>query len=208
MERLPFSAAAENNKAPILVVLRRWFLTDQIVLEIGSGTGQHAVHFASSLEGITWIPSETSHVMADLCARLDHYALANVLRPIEIDVMNFSWELPKVDHVFSANTAHIMSWDAVCSMFSGIGKILGSGVFALYGPFNRDGAYTSAGNRDFDQILRNRNSEMGIRNDAELVKLGNQVGLTLVEDIAMPANNRLLVWRRATASECDNKVQG
>ena len=146
--------------------------------------------------------------MADLCARLDHYALANVQRPMVIDVTAFSWEVPKVDHFFSANTAHILSWDAVCSMFFGIGKILHSGVFALYGPFNRGGAYTSAGNRNFDQILRSRNSEMCSRNDADLVELGNRAGLTLVEDIAMPANYRVLIWQCTTASECDSPDQG
>ena len=204
MRNLPFSAAAENNKGPILGVLRQWFQKGQVVLEIGSGTGQHAVHFASSLEGITWLPSETPQAMADLRARLDHCPLANLRQPIALDVMTHSWDGPGVDHVFSANTAHIMTWDAVCSLFAGVARILRSGVFVLYGPFNRDGAYTSAGNRAFDRSLRSRNAGMGIRNDADLVGLASQSGMALVADIPMPANNRILIWRRTIAPECGN----
>ncbi len=199
MQVLPYSAAAENNKAPILAAIRDRIAPGHVVLEIGSGSGQHAVHFASAMPSVTWIPSEQPSAMAGLRARLNQAGLSNVAEPLVIDVLQFPALPSTVDDVFSANTAHIMSWEGVASMFAAVAAILESGIFALYGPFHRDGVPTSPGNAEFDHSLRSRDPAMGIRDDRDLAALASGCGLALVEDIAMPANNRLLIWRQAAA---------
>jgi hypothetical protein len=207
MNELPFSPAAERNQGPILEVIRRLFQAGQVVLEIGSGTGQHALHFASATPGVVWIPTETGDALAGLRARLERFPNSGVQNPLSLDVTIRPWPVRRVDHVFSANTAHIMSWQGVCAMFAGVAETMEEGFFVLYGPFNRDGTYTSEGNRSFDRSLRARDPEMGIRDDRELVDLGRQWGLELNTDIAMPTNNRLLVWRR-TGSSGNGDIQG
>jgi len=193
---LPFSAASENNRIPILEALTRLFATGGSVLEIGAGTGQHAVFFASQLPALTWQPADQEEYLWVIRARQQQARLPNLLPPVELEACTFDWSSRQYDHLYSANTAHIMSWEAVCAMFEGAGQALGDGVFALYGPFNRNGQFTSESNRAFDASLRSQRPEMGIRDDAALTALATRYGLALVEDIPMPANNRLLVWRR------------
>ncbi len=194
---LPFSQACENNKSPILEKLREIFDAPGNVLEVGTGTGQHAVHFAKSMRHLQWQPSDHPDAV-DLCrARIEHAALPNILPVIELDVCTAPWPVDSFTWAFSANTAHIMAWSEVEQMFRNIGERLpNDGAFCLYGPFNNHGRYTSESNRQFDQYLRARASHMGIRDLEDLIALAESVGLNLAENHAMPANNRLLVFRK------------
>lgn len=189
----PYSEACERNKEPILKALRSWWTQPSTVLEIGSGTGQHAVHFARHLPHLTWITTDRPEYAAGIQQWLDEAALLNLRGPLQLDVLEASWPLDALDYAFSANTAHIMSWRAVEAMFAGVGaRLKPGGGFALYGPFNRDGEFTSESNRDFDASLRARDPAMGVRDDRAVVALARANGLALVADHAMPANNRLL----------------
>ncbi len=194
----PYSPAAERNKAPILDALRSRVRRGQTILEIGSGTGQHVVHFASALPGVHWVPSERSEAVPGLQARVEASGLANIDPPRILDVAS-TWPVLEVEGVYSANTAHIMSWEEVGCMFRGVGQLLRGGRFFLYGPFNRNGRYTSASNQVFDRSLKSGNPRMGLRNDVDLVDLGRQCALELQDDLEMPSNNRMLVWQSIQA---------
>ena len=193
---LPFSQACENNKAPILERLQAVFVAPGKVLEIGTLTGQHAVHFAIAMPHLQWQPSDHPD-SAHLChGRLAQAALPNILPIIELDVGDANWPVDTFQWAFSANTAHIMAWPEVEKMFHGIGKRLAAdGAFCLYGPFNEQGTYTSDSNRRFDQNLRAQAAQMGIRDLADLSALAESVGMRLTEKHTMPANNQLLVFR-------------
>lgn len=195
----PFSQACENNKAPILEKLADIFKQPGTILEIGTGTGQHAVHFADRLPHLVWQP--TDHPQnAQLCRPwIDDSGLGNINPPMALEVLNGDWSgLSAINGAFSANTAHIMAWEEVRAMFLGIGGVLPSnGVFSLYGPFSYGGRHTSESNDRFDRSLRAQASHMGIRDIEDLKALGDETGLVLEEDFAMPANNRLLVWRKS-----------
>jgi cyclopropane fatty-acyl-phospholipid synthase-like methyltransferase len=195
----PFAESCEQNKAPILAVLRRLLVDTQQVLEIGSGTGQHAVHFAAAMPHLVWQTSDVAEHHPGIRRWLEDAALPNVVDPIDLDVRG-NWPETTYDAIFSANTVHIMSWPEVASLFVGIGKVLvAGGCFALYGPFNYDGQYTSDSNRRFDGWLKQRDALSGIRDFADLNRLAQAQGLKFEEDIEMPVNNRILVWRsRAT----------
>lgn len=193
----PFSQACENNKQPILDKLRLVFDEPGTILEIGSGTGQHAVHFASHLPHLTWQPSDRPGSETLCKPWLEEAGLDNILPPIPLDVGETPWPVQAINGAFSANTAHIMSWQEVEAMFQGVAaRLAPGGHFCLYGPFNYDGQYTSDSNRQFDQHLRARAGHMGIRDVQALEKLAEDVGMTFESDFEMPANNRLLVWRR------------
>lgn len=192
----PFSQACENNKQPILAVLREAFAAAGTVLEIGSGTGQHAVFFAAQMPWLRWLPSDCAPNLPGIRAWCDDAALPNLLAPIELDV-TATWPVLQADAVFSANTAHIMPWPAVEIFFAGVGRLLpANGVFALYGPFNYDGRYTSESNADFDQWLKSADRRRGIRDFEAVNALAERAGFALLADHAMPANNRTLVWRK------------
>lgn len=198
---LPFSPASENNKGPILQVLRKWLTHSHALLEVGSGTGQHAVYCAPELPHLTWHTSDLTAAHAGIRAWLARFPSSNVRAPRLLDVRCEGWfecsALLGVDAVYSANTAHIMHWQAVCSLFVGVGQLLDArGLFLLYGPFSYAGAHTSEGNRAFDQSLRAADPAMGIRDLHALEVLADDAGLDLADDQEMPANNRLLVWRR------------
>ena len=193
----PFSDACEENKAPILSVLTPLLREARAVLEVGSGTGQHAVHFAAHLPHLMWHTSDRAMHHAGIQAWLDEAALPNVQPPLRLDVLSDPWPELLVDAVFSANTLHIMSWEAVQAFFAGVGKCLAVGsLCVLYGPFNYDDAYTSASNERFDQWLKQRDPLSGIRDVADLTQLAQQAGMVLLSDIEMPVNNRVLVWQR------------
>jgi cyclopropane fatty-acyl-phospholipid synthase-like methyltransferase len=192
----PFSEACEENKQPILAVLRRLFADVRQVLEVGSGTGQHAVYFARALTHLYWQTSDRSENHPGIRAWLEEYALPNVGFPLALDVTG-SWPQQSFDGVFSANTTHIMSWQQVQDFFQGVGRVLcDDGCFALYGPFNFGGNYTSDSNRRFDLWLRQRDPNSGIRHFEDLNELAAAQGLRFQEDIEMPVNNRILVWRK------------
>ena len=194
----PFSKASANNREPILEQLREHFADVPQVLEIGSGTGQHAVFFAGHLPHLFWQTSDLPEHHAGIQAWLDEAALENVGAPLALDVCA-DWPEISVHSVFSANTAHIMAWPEVEAMFAGVGERLApDGCFVLYGPFNRNGEYTSASNAAFDEYLRAQNPKQGLRDDQALVALAGKHGMGLAADRQMPANNRLLVWRRGS----------
>ena len=195
MER-PFSQACENNKEPILRVLRKHLATVDCVLEVGSGTGQHAVHFAAGMPHLCWQCSDCPEYLPGIRSWLDWAALNNTPLPLQLDV-NQPWPIDTAPAIFSANTLHIMSWEEVEKFFAGMaGVLIDPGIVCIYGPFNYDGAYTSDSNARFDQMLRGRDPASGIRDFEAVDGLARQIGLTLLEDYAMPANNRCLVWKR------------
>jgi cyclopropane fatty-acyl-phospholipid synthase-like methyltransferase len=192
----PFSAASERNREPILAVLRDHFAAVHRVLEIGSGTGQHAVHFAAALPHLVWQTSDRAANLPGIRQWLAEAALRNTPAPITLDV-NGTWPDIPVDAVFSANTLHIMGWGEVERFFDMLpGTLRPGGVLVIYGPFNRNGAFTSEGNARFDAELRAADPRRGIRDFAAVNALARNAGLALVDDRAMPANNACLVWRR------------
>ena len=192
----PFSQACENNKVPILEVLSEHFSAVNSVLEIGSGTGQHAAFFAEQLPHLQWQPTDQQHYISGIEAWRDFSQLDNLLPPLVLDV-NQPWPIETITAIFSANTVHIMSWPEVERLFAGIKAVLASGgVLCLYGPFNYGGEYTSESNARFDQWLKARDPLSGIRDFEAVNGLAQANGLSLLKDYAMPANNRCLVWSR------------
>ena len=190
---LPFSEACERNKGPILEVLRVAFADRTQVLEIGSGTGQHAVHFAAHLTHLTWHPTEQLAYLADLASRVRSEGTRNLRPPTLLDVKQSVWPLRSVDAIYSANTLHIMGWTEVQAMFRGIDTVLSAhGVVCIYGPFRYEGRYTSDSNRDFDRMLMDRDPLSGLRDMTDLSALALRHALRLRVDHDLPANNRLL----------------
>jgi cyclopropane fatty-acyl-phospholipid synthase-like methyltransferase len=196
-EVLAVSEACERNKGPILAVLAGELDASRAVLEIGSGTGQHAVHFATHLPHLTWQPSDVRAQLPPLIERLAREAPPNVRAPVALDVRDDPWPLAGFDAVFSANSLHIMAWSAVREFFRGTGAVLrAGGVLCVYGPVRYRGEYTSESNAQFDLWLKARDPQSGIRDFEALDELALAQGLRLRADHAMPANNQTLVWRR------------
>jgi cyclopropane fatty-acyl-phospholipid synthase-like methyltransferase len=192
-----YSAACERNKEPILAVLRDAFEDGGRILEIGSGTGQHAAFFGENLPQLTWQTSDLPHNHASIIDWQQEAGLPNVLAPLTLDTGSDNWPEGPYDGVFSANTCHIMAWQEVQAMFAGVGRILRKGgVLCIYGPFNYSGKFTSMSNAQFDASLRAQAPHMGIRDFEAIDRLAAENGLRLDTDHAMPSNNRLLVWRR------------
>jgi cyclopropane fatty-acyl-phospholipid synthase-like methyltransferase len=197
----PRSEACERNRDPILKVLMQWFLEPGTVLEIGSGTGQHGVYFAQHMPHITWLTSDLDDNRPGIRAWVSEAQLPNLPLPLRLDVSDSHWPVERTEYVFSANTAHIMSWGQVQAMFLGVAQTLGpKGVFCLYGPFNHNGEFTSDSNRAFDSLLRSQHVEMGVRDDVPLIALAKKLGLHLSADYWLPANNRTLVWTKVQGS--------
>ena len=193
----PGAPACERNRDPILAVLRRAFADRRHVLEIGSGTGQHAVHFAAAMRWLTWQCSDVAENLPGIRAWLDDAALANTPPPLVLDVQAGPWPTRRFDAAFSANTLHILAWPAVEDFFRGLDAALAvDATLVVYGPFNDDGVYTSDSNRDFDGWLKARDPRSGIRDAGAVDTLARAIGLRLVDDVVMPANNRCLIWRR------------
>ncbi len=198
MDGLPFSQSCENNKAFILEVLVETFADRRRVLEIGSGTGQHACHFAAHLPWLAWQPTELPQNLPLLAPRCRAFEGENLLPPAALDVCERPWPLPVPDAVFTANTLHIMPFAAVEQLFAALGEYGGDDlVVAIYGPFNYGGRYTSDSNARFDQWLARQHPLSAIRDFEAVDRLAQRAHLRLAADNAMPANNRLLVWRRA-----------
>lgn len=204
-EQFAFSQACENNKAPILAVLAPILQQSRRLLEVGGGTGQHAVHFAQHLAkntqgnepALIWQSSDQAAYLPDLAARISHANLPNLPNPIELDITCSAFTVEKVDAIFSANTLHIMSWQVVQRFFQRLDEFCqNKAQLCIYGPFNYQGQFTSASNANFDQHLKQRDPLMGIRDIEQVIALAQQVGFSLVQDHAMPANNRLLHFKR------------
>ncbi len=193
----PFSQACENNRTPILNVIRPLLADSRAVLEIGSGTGQHAVYFAAELPHLQWLTSDLAAHHPGILQWLEESGSPNLHAPLTLDVTMQPWPAVDVDAVFSANTAHIMSWPMVEALFAGVASLLpDGGAFLLYGPFNYAGRYTSESNARFDRSLRARDPDSGIRDFEALQRLAEDGGLHFVHDYAMPANNRILHWHK------------
>ncbi|QDF75131.1 MULTISPECIES: DUF938 domain-containing protein [Shewanella] len=198
LSQLPYSQSCENNKDPILAVLKQSFSQTRQVLEIGSGTGQHAVFFAQHLPHLTWYPSDQAEYLGPLSERIALQGGKNIHPPMALDV-TAPWPLEQaeIDGIFSANTLHIMSQAMVVDFFKGVDRHLSDkGSLCVYGPFNYDNQYTSESNRQFDIWLKHRNIHSGIRDIEWITTLANEAGLSLIADHPMPANNRLLHFSR------------
>ncbi len=191
-----FAAAAQRNAAPILEVLRHEFANSTAVLEIGAGTGQHAVTFASLLTHLTWQPSDVAENCPGIQAWLRDAGLDNILPPIELDVRYDDAGDRRFDAAFSANTAHIMGEQTVERMFGVLEKALvPGGVFCLYGPFRVGGEFNTSSNATFDASLRQRNPAMGIRDLEALDAHAQTAGMHRERLYAMPSNNYVVTWR-------------
>ena len=191
----PFAESCEKNREPILAVLREIFATRKRVLEIASGTGQHAVYFGSALPHLTWQPSELPQHLPGIQAWLDEARLPNVLPPLAIDANDERWPLAPVDAIFNANTVHIIAWQEVERLFAHIARAVEpGGCVCLYGPYNYGGKFTSESNARFDVWLKARDPNSGVRDFEAVNRLAASHGLELLRDIAMPSNNRILLW--------------
>jgi len=191
----PYAESCEKNREPILAVLKEILSDRKQVLEIASGTGQHAVYFAGALPHLTWQPSDLTQNLAGIQAWLDEAQLPNVLNPLAIDVNDTHWPVATVDAVFNANTVHIISWPEVERMFPHIARVIvPGGCVCFYGPYNYNGKFTSESNARFDAWLKSRDPNSGVRDFEVVNRLAVYHGLELLRDIEMPSNNRCLVW--------------
>ena len=205
----PHSPACERNAEPILAVLRERLMNRRTVLEIGSGTGQHAVHFAAALPHLRWQTADVAAHLPGIRLWLDEADLPNTPAPITLDVNDDEWPRrafaaaagptgePGFDAVFTANTLHIMGWPEVRRLFEALpGVMQPDALLIVYGPFNDDGRFSSPSNETFDASLRATDPKRGIRDLQAVDALARGAGMSLLEDRAMPANNRCVVWQR------------
>jgi len=202
-----FAPAAERNQQPILDVLRRSLPSEGLVLEIASGTGQHASFFSKHLTTVRWQPSDASReALESIRARVREAKRENLLPPLELDVRATPWPLIDAEAIVCINMIHIAPWEATAALFRGAAKILDEAQpLITYGPYRLHGAHTAPSNAAFDQSLRARNAEWGVRDVDDLQQLGDETGFDLGERVAMPANNMTLIWKqrsdRATTAE-------
>jgi len=189
----PYSESCDQNKDPILDVISAVLKSASSVLEIGSGTGQHAVYFAQNMPHLKWHTSDCLPYLDGINQWLRDAALENVLPPFELDVSASAWPQLDVDAVFTANSIHIMSQQDVVGFMRGVGQLLKpQGSLLIYGPFNYNGAYSSESNASFDQWLKARNSLSCIKDFEAMLVLASDNAMQLVADHSMPANNRIL----------------
>ena len=197
MHNAPYYTAAEQNREPILTMLREVFDRPGLVLEIGSGSGQHAVHFATFLGHIEWQPTDLPEQLPGIAQWRTLSGLDNIRAPLALDLDDDTWPVSACDEAYSANTAHVVPWALVEHMLAGIAaRLRPEGRFCLYGPFRYGDRHTSESNASFDATLRQRDPRQGVRDAFRLEEYGQQVGLSLVADHEMPVNNRLLVFQR------------
>ena len=193
----PIAPAGLRNSKPILGVLRHELADCTSLLEIGSGTGQHAVEFAGNLPDLTWQTSDLVENHEGILAHIENAGLTNVMAPVLLDVRSANLSDASYDAVFTSNTAHIMSFAAVKNMIRlAATSLRRDGVFACYGPFKQGGDFSTESNANFDQWLRRRDPESGIRNLEDLDTLATDAGMQRCRVYAMPANNLLVVWRK------------
>jgi cyclopropane fatty-acyl-phospholipid synthase-like methyltransferase len=193
---LNYSESCERNKQPILDKLSVYLSNLTTILEVGSGSGQHALFVSDHHKHLTWQPSDQDQYIDALMINIEQYASKRVLPPIELDVSR-TWPNNLYDGIFTANTLHIMSWNDVTNFFQGAGSIIKeNGCLFVYGPFRYEKAYTSSSNAQFNDWLKARNPASGIRDFEAVNELARKQGLSLIEDFMMPANNQLLIWRK------------
>lgn len=193
----PYADSCDRNRDPILEVIAPLLAHKRAVLEVGSGTGQHAVYFGAKLPHLVWHTSDRLQNHAAIQQWLDQAALDNVRGPIELDVLGGAWPEIAVDAVFSANTAHIMHRDEVAAFFAGVGELLPpGGLFMLYGPFSFGGRHTSESNARFDLRLKQTDPGMEVRDFDDLDRLAQQADMVFQHDYPLPANNRILLWKK------------
>lgn len=192
-----FSPSCERNKDPILEVLREIFTAPGLVLEIGSGSGQHAVHFARGLPQVTWQPTDTAENLPSMAAWRAEAGLSNLREPLALDLFADDWPVPAAPAVVCINTIHIVSWDGVKRLFAGAGRVLApGGILYVYGPYRYADRPLEPSNEDFDRWLKARDPASGVRLFEDVNRLAVQNGLVLAGDRAMPANNRSIWWRK------------
>jgi len=197
MKKKPFAESAQSNKDSILKVIAQVFTEKALVTEIGSGTGQHAVYFTEKLPHLTWQPTDLPDKISGIKMWIEAANHDHILEPQVLDVTKTDWQGKKCQYVFTANTAHFISWLEVQALFRVVGKLLNSdGLFAQYGPFNYQGKFTSESNEKFDQWLKEEDPKRGIRNFEDLASLATENEMQLFKDYEMPANNRTLVWQK------------
>ncbi len=208
----PFSESCEQNKDVILEVIKPLLTSCAHLLEIGSGTGQHALYFAKAMPHIQWHTSDRKEALSGIQMWLDDSGssdsgssdsgISNVHSPFALDVMQSNWPELQVDAIFMANTLHIMHWDEVQTLFKRAPLLLqDNGIMLVYGPFNYHGQYTSESNRQFDGWLKSRDPKSAIRDFTQVNELANQSGLQFQADYEMPANNRILFWQKKAVAE-------
>jgi len=201
---LPFSPACERNKDAILEALNQLLSLPCTVLEIGSGTGQHAVHFASVLSNLSWLPSEQAEHLPDLNRRLHQAQLTNIRPAIELNVNQSPWPSDEFDAVFSSNTLHVVSESTMSALFAGAAQVLvNDGLMIVYGPFNYAGKFTSDGNQRLDLWAKDTFGDVGLKDQEDVVNQAAKLGLKLRQDRPMPANNRMLVFDKQV--KCDKR---
>ena len=193
------SEAVARNRVPILAVLQRLLPARGLVLEIASGSGEHAVHFAAALPGLRWQPTDCdAAALASIAAHREAAGLPNLLPPLSLDAASSHWPIARVDAVVAINMIHIAPWEASIGLMTGAACVLPpGGILYLYGAYREDGRHTAPSNDAFDAWLRGRDPRWGVRDLADVRALAAVHGLDLVERIAMPANNLSVVFRRA-----------
>jgi len=193
-----FAPAAERNRQPILDVLRRVLPASGFVVEVASGTGQHATFFSKHLSALRWQPTDASlEALRSIRAWVEEAGLENLLPPLQLDVRWPQWPVREADALVCINMIHISAWETTEALFRGAGELLTAGAHLItYGPYRLHGTHTAPSNAAFDQDLRSRDPSWGIRDIDELTGLGGRTGFTLTERVAMPANNMTLVWTR------------
>jgi len=194
----PFSPSADRNKQYILEALDRELVGNEFILEIGSGTGQHACHFAANLPNITWQATELKDNIPAIESWIGEHNCLNLPDPYELDVDVLPWPAKNVDVCYTSNTFHIVSMQSIQSIFEGCKQVLShSGKLCVYGPFSINGAHTSEGNIQFDRQLRTSDPASGVRDLQVLDGLAKRAGFSACRYIELPANNHFVVWDRA-----------
>jgi SAM-dependent methyltransferase len=189
------SPSCERNKEPILAVLREILAVPGLVLEIGSGSGQHAVHFARGLPHVEWQPTDVADNLPGISAWRDEAGLANLHEPLVLDLFSDRWPVAVAQAVVCINTIHIVSWEAVERLFAGVGRLLKpGGTMYVYGPYRYADRPLEPSNEEFDRWLKARDAASGVRLFEDVNRLAGQNGLMLAGDRAMPANNRSIWW--------------
>jgi len=192
-----YSQAAENNKRPIAEVMGRHLTQGASVLEIGSGSGQHAISMSREFPTITWLPSEREVMIPILRANLALHGSINIQPPLTLDLTDFTWSDDSVDVVYAANVMHIVSEDLGEDLIRLAAEALRpTGLLMLYGPYKYEGRFTSASNAAFDQWLKDRDPASGVRNFETVDAIARSVGMMLMADYEMPANNQMLLFQR------------